>query len=163
MRTISLDNWMDKIQMVAFHHPAMTPVYKKYTTNQTLSIPKKKWVDDALFNLLQLFIEPATRQLLDPAKISTSSGVVLWKLLKEKAPGDLTVNREQAHKRLITMTIQLYMEFIEHVQKMFIFVAKQARKYQKINYSGILLPDYEDWNILPMFRRSSQCRCKVRN
>ena len=109
------------------------------------------------------FIEPATRQSLDPAKINTSSGVALWKLLKEKAPGDLTVNREQAHKRLITMTIQLYMEFIEHVQKMFIFVAKQARKYQKINYSGILLPDYEDWNILPMFRRFSQCRCKARN
>jgi hypothetical protein len=28
---------MDKIQMVAFYHPAMTPVYEKYTTNRTLS------------------------------------------------------------------------------------------------------------------------------
>jgi hypothetical protein len=50
-RTILLDNWMDKIQMVAYHHPSMTPVYRKYTTNWTLSIPKKKWVDVALFNI----------------------------------------------------------------------------------------------------------------
>jgi hypothetical protein len=103
-------------------------VYEKYTTNRTLSTPKKKWVDVALFNVLQLFIEPATRQSLDPAKINTSSGVALWKLLKEKALGDLTVNREQAHKRLITTTIrpgQLYMEFIEHVQRN-VYFCRQA-------------------------------------
>jgi len=119
---------MDKIQMVAFHHPAMTPVYEKYTTNRTLSTPKKKWVDVALFNVLQLFIEPATRQSLDPAKINTSSGVALWKLLKEKALGDLTVNREQAHKRLIATSIrpgQLYSEFIEHVQRN-VYFCRQA-------------------------------------
>ena len=117
--------------MVAFHHPAMTPVYEKYTTNRTLSTPKKKWVDVALFNVLQLFIEPATRQSLDPAKINTSSGVALWKLLKEKALGDLTVNREQAHKRLITTTIrpgQLYMEFIEHVQRNVYFCRQAGEK-----------------------------------
>jgi len=130
-RTISLDNWMDKIQMVAFHHPAMTPVYEKYTTNRTLSIPKKKWVDVALFNILQLFIEPATRQSLDPAKINTSSGVALWNLLKGKALGDLTLNKEQAHKRLIYTTIrpgQLYSEFIERVQRNAYFCRQSSVK-----------------------------------
>ena len=130
-RTISLDNWMDKIQMVAFHHPAMTPVYEKYTTNRTLSIPKKKWVDVALFNILQLFIEPVTRQSLDPAKINTSSGVALWNLLKGKALGDLTLNKEQAHKRLIYTTIrpgQLYSEFIERVQRNAYFCRQSSDK-----------------------------------
>ena len=62
------------------------------------------------------------------SKINTSSGVALWKLLKEKALGDLTVNREQAHKRLIATSIrpgQLYSEFIEHVQRN-VYFCRQA-------------------------------------
>ena len=81
--------------------------------------------------ILQLFIEPATRQSLDPAKINTSSGVALWNLLKGKALGDLTLNKEQAHKRLIYTTIrpgQLYSEFIERVQRNAYFCRQSSVK-----------------------------------
>jgi hypothetical protein len=119
---------MDKVHMVAFHHPAMTPVFKKYTTNRTLSIPEKKWVDVALFNILQLYVDASTRQALDPAKIDTTSGVAFWDLLKENALGNIAVNKELAYRRLITTTIkpqQLYTDFVEQVQRN-AFICRQS-------------------------------------
>jgi len=127
-RTSTLDAWMDKIRLVAYQHDAMSCVFDKFTTDRTLVKPRAKWVDAALFSVLQLYVDASTRQALDPTKINTKSGVDFWNLLKLHALGDETINRENAYRRFISCSIkpgQLYPDFIEHVQRN-VFVCRQC-------------------------------------
>jgi hypothetical protein len=126
-RTINIDAWLDKISQMAFQHPKLVKVFENCNKNRTLTKPDEKWVDEALYNILAVFVDVTTRQALDPDKINTKSGVAFWNLLKEHALGNKEVNKEQALRRLTFYKItpgQQYLDYIEEVLRL-VFVCRQ--------------------------------------
>jgi hypothetical protein len=93
---------------MAFQYPKLVKVFVNCNKNRTLNKPDEKWVDEALYNILAVFVNVTTRQALDPDKIKNKN-----------ASGNKEVDKEQAIRCLSTFNAispgQQYLDLMEEV------------------------------------------------